>query len=155
MIWSPLFKTLGLCFISILIEAMSATKEGKQWFDGLKRPKYTFPLKVWYLVGAIYYLLFGVVAYRQFASGKTFSDVSIILLVSVMLINGLSNFIAFKYRSLKWFYLIIYPFAMLLFTLILVLWKDDRTSAALCWVYFLWLFYDVYFGYCMWKMNET
>lgn len=154
MIWSALYKTLGLCLISIVIEALSATTEGKQWFDGLKRPKYTFPLRVWYFVGAFYYLLFGVIAYRQFALGKTFSDVSIILLASVMVINGLSNFIAFKFRSLKWFYLIIYPFAIVLFTLIVILWSDDRTSAVLGSVYFLWLFYDVYFGYYVWKMNE-
>lgn len=155
MIGSALFKTLGLCLITILIEAASATKEGKRWFGNLKRPKYTFPLSVWYLVGAIYYLIFGIIAYRQFALGKTFSDGAIILLATVMVINGLSNFIAFKYRSLKWFYLLIYPFAIVLFFLILLLWKDNRTSAAFASVYFLWLFYDVYFGYYMWKMNET
>ena len=33
MIWPALIKTIGLCFVSIIIEAISATKEGK---SGLK-----------------------------------------------------------------------------------------------------------------------
>ena len=36
--WTALFKTIGLCLISILIEAASATKDGKKWFENLKQP---------------------------------------------------------------------------------------------------------------------
>ena len=154
MLWAAILKTFALCGISIIIEAISATKEGKQWFDGLKRPKFSFSLKVWYFVGAIYYLVFGTVAYRQFARGTTFFSASIVLLTVMMLINGLSNFIAFKYRSLKWFYLIIYPFAVLLLALIITLWKNnDKPSAVLASSYLLWLLYDVYWAYNMWKLN--
>ena len=71
-----------------------------------------------------------------------------------MVLNGLGNFIIFKYRSIKWFYLVIYPFALILLTLIIVLWKDDMISASLAFLYFLWLFYDLYYGYNMWKLNE-
>ena len=67
--FTALLKAIGLCLISIVIEAISATKEGKQWFEDLKRPKYSFSLRVWYVVGAFYYIIFGIVAYRQFAIG--------------------------------------------------------------------------------------
>jgi tryptophan-rich sensory protein len=154
MIWSALLKSVALCAISILIEIISATKEGKSWFENLKRPKYSFSFRVWYVVGAVYYIIFGIVAYRQFSLGKSFASLSIILLIAVMVLNGLGNFIIFKYRSIKWFYLVIYPFALVLLTLIVVLWKDDITSASLTFLYFLWLFYDLYYGYNMWKLNE-
>ena len=154
MIWSALIKTIGLCFISIIIEAISATKEGRTWFETLKRPQYSFSFRVWYVVGAIYYVIFGIVAYRQFSIGKSFFSLSVILLIAVMVLNGLGNFIIFKYRSLKWFYLVIYPFALILLTLIIILWKDDMISASLAFLYFLWLFYDLYYGYNMWKLNE-
>jgi len=154
MIWPALIKTIGLCFVSIAIEAISATKEGKTWFESLKRPKYSFSFRIWYVIGAFYYIIFGIVSYRQFLMGKSFSSLSIVLLIMVMLLNGLSNFIIFKYRSIKWFYLVIYPFALILLALIIVLWKDDRTSALLASIYFLWLFYDLYYGYYMWKLNQ-
>lgn len=155
MIWSALVKTIILCGVSILIEAISASKEGKRWFETLKRPKFSFPLTVWYFVGAVYYLIFGLVAYRQFSIGRTFSSTSIVLLAAMMLINGLSNFVVFKYRSIKWFYLIIYPFAFLLLALIILLWEtNDKVSALLSFLYFLWLFYDLYWGHNMWKLNR-
>jgi len=155
MIWPALIKTIGLCLVSIIIEAISATKEGKKWFEGLKRPKYSFSLSVWYVVGAIYYIIFGIVGYRQFSIGKSFTSASILLLITVMLLNGLSNFIIFKYRSIKWFYLLMYPFGLILLALIIMLWKDnDKISADLASLYFLWLFYDLYYGYNLWKLNE-
>src|SRR5215475_569541 len=119
MSWIALFKAFGLCLISVVIEAISATRDGRKWFEGLKRPKYSFPLQAWYIVGGVYYLIFGIIAYRQFASGAKFMAPAIILLFLVMIANGLSNFIIFKYRSVKWFYLIMYPFALLLGALIL------------------------------------
>lgn len=154
MYWSALLKAIGVCLISITVEGISATKEGRQWFESLKRPKYSFSFRVWYFVGAIYYILFGMIAYRQFALGKSFSSISIILLVLVMVINGLSNFILFKFRSIKWFYLIIYPFALLLLVLIIVLYSVDLVSTILASLYFTWLFFDLYYVHSMWKLNE-
>jgi tryptophan-rich sensory protein len=154
MYWSALLKAIGVCLISIAIEGISATREGRQWFESLKRPKYSFSFRVWYFVGAVYYILFGIIAYRQFALGKNFSSISIILLVLVMVINGLSNFILFKFRSIKWFYVIIYPFALLLLILIIVLYSVDMVSTILASLYFTWLFFDLYYVHSMWKLNE-
>lgn len=152
--WTALLKTIGLCLISILIEAISATKEGKLWFDKLKRPKYSFSLRIWYFVGAAYYIIFGIVAYRQFSSNLDIFSTPIILLALVMILNGLGNFIIFKYHSIKWFYLVIYPFGLLLLTLIIVLIPYDKLSAVLASIYFLWLIYDFYYGYHLWKLNS-
>ena len=153
--WTALLKTVALCLISVMIEALSATKEGREWFEQLKRPRYSFSLKVWYVVGAAYYLLFGIVAYRLFARNTPFLSAPVILLVLVMLINGLSNFIAFRYRSMKWFYFIIYPFGALLLALMLVLYSIDAFAAFLVLLYFLWLIYDLYYVYHVWKLNST
>jgi len=154
-IWPALLKTIFLCGISIIIEAVSVTKDGRKWFENLKQPTFSPSFKFWYFVGAVYYFLFGIVAYRQFAMGMSFFSLSIVLLAAVMLINGLSNFIVFKYRSLRWFYLIIYPFALLLLMLLIVLWRShDKISSLLVFLYFLWLLFDLYWGYNIWKLNE-
>lgn len=152
--WPALYKTLGLCLASILIEAASYTKSGKAWFEQLRQPRYSISLKVWYFVGGVYYILFGIIAYRQFSLHGSFFSTSILLLILVMLLNGLGNFIIFKYRSIKWFYLVIYPFGLILLTLIIVLLRNDIISAALASLYFLWLFYDLYYGYRLWKLND-
>lgn len=152
--WPALYKTLALCLISILIEAASYTKSGKTWFEQLRQPRYSISLKVWYFVGAVYYLLFGIVSYRQFRDHGSVISASIILLFLVMLLNGLGNFIIFKYRSVKWFYLVIYPFGLILLSLIIVLLQHDIISAVLASLYFVWLIYDLYYGYWVWKLNE-
>jgi|KBSSwiStaDraftv2_1062776.scaffolds.fasta_scaffold193147_2 tryptophan-rich sensory protein len=153
--WYAFFKTLMLCTISIIVEAISATKSGRQWFEKLRQPNFSPSLKTWYFVGAVYYVLFAIVGYRQFASGASFSSTTIILLAAMMLINGLSNFIVFKYQSLKWFYLIIYPFAVLLVSLIVLLWQDhDYISVILASLYFVWLLFDLNWAYNLWKLNE-
>ncbi len=152
--WTALYKTLGLCLLSILIEAASYTKSGKLWFEHLRQPRYSISLKVWYFVGAIYYILFGVIAYRQFGNGTSFFSAPIILLILIMLLNGLGNFIIFKYRSVKWFYFVIYPFGLILLSFIIILFPNDPVSAGLASLYFLWLFYDIYYGYRLWKLNE-
>ncbi len=141
--------------VSILIEAASYTKSGKAWFEQLRQPRYSISLKVWYFVGAVYYIIFGIVAYRQFRDHASAISTSIILLALVMLLNGLSNFIIFKYRSVKWFYLVIFPFGLILFALIIILFQDDIISAVLASLYFLWLIYDIYYGYWLWKLNKN
>ena len=152
--WTAFLKTIGLCLVSVLIEAVSATKKGRLWFNQLKRPKYSFSLHVWYFVGAVYYIIFGIIAYRQFSRNLNIFSTSIILLALVMILNGLGNFIILKYQSLKWFYLVIYPFGLLLLTLIIVLTGSDKLSALLASIYFLWLIYDLYYGYSIWKLNS-
>jgi len=151
--WTALLKTIALCLVSIVIEALSATKSGKLWFEQLKMPRYSFPLKIWYFVGAVYYIIFGIIAYRQFSIRTNIFSTPIILLVLVMLINGISNFIIFKYHSIKWFYLIVYPFGLLLLALIIVLAPNDKLSTVLASIYFLWLIYDLYYCYNLWKLN--
>jgi tryptophan-rich sensory protein len=153
--WLAFLKTIGLCSISILIEAFSATKSGKLWFEQLEKPKYSFSLSIWYIVGAAYYIIFGIIAFRQFSSHANVISTSIILLALVMILNGLGNFIIFKYHSLKWFYLVIYPFGLLLLTLIIILVPTDKLSASLASVYFLWLIYDLYYGFNLWKLNSN
>lgn len=151
--WTALYKTIGLCLVSILIEAASYTKEGKRWFQVLNKPQYSFSISVWYFVGAVYYILFGIIAYRLFKDASDRS-VQISLLVIIMVLNGVGNFILFKYRSTKWFYLVIYPFGLILLTFIILLFPNDITSTALSSIYFVWLIYDLYYAYWLWKLND-
>jgi tryptophan-rich sensory protein len=151
--WIVLLKTFALCLMSIIIEGFSATKGGRRWFENLIQPRVAFPLYVWYIIGVIYYILCGIIAYRLFhRSGASFTP-EIILLTVIMIINALTNFILFNYRSLKWFYVVLYPFTGLFTAFILVLLRSDPVSAALAGVYACWLVYDLYYFRRLWKLN--
>ena len=152
--WTALFKTIGLCLISIVIEAASATKDGKKWFENLKQPSISFPFSVWYLVGGLYYIICGVIAYRTFHTSETVFSLPIILLALMMLTNGLTNFVLFKLQSLKMFYWALYPFLLLFISLMVLLFPNDKVSFWIASLYLLWLCYDLYYFRALWKANE-
>ena len=152
--WTALLKTIGLCLISIIIEAISATKEGKSWFENLQQPKFAFAFSFWYVVGGLYYLICAFIAYRQFHLYSEILSTPIILLTLIMIINGLTNFILFKFRSLKMFYWVLLPFTLLFVGLILSLYQTDLISAGLAVIYLLWLCYDIYYFRMLWKLNK-
>ena len=152
--WVALLKTVGLCLISIIIEAVSATKDGKKWFENLRQPKYSFSFSFWYVIGGLYYIICGIIAYRQFHSSTDIFTLPIILLTTIMVINGLTNFILFKFRSLKMFYIILYPFIALFIGLIIVLLQTDKVSVGLASIYLAWLVYDLYYFLNLWRLNK-
>lgn len=152
--WAALLKTFGLCLVSIIIEVASYSKKGKTWFENLRQPRYSFPFSFWYVVGGLYYVLFGIIAYKQFHFATKIFTLPIILLTLMMVINGLSNFILFKYRSLKWFSWVFFPFTILLIWLVIILFQTDKISAALAGIYLLWLGYDLYYFISLLKLNK-
>lgn len=153
--WIALLKTIGLCFISIIIEAVSATKVGKKWFENLQQPKYSFSFSFWYVIGGLYYIICGVIAYRQFHNSTDIVNLPIILLAILMVINGLTNVILFKFRSLKIFYIVLYPFIALFIGLIIALLQTDKISAGLASIYLVWLVYDLYYFLNLWRLNTN
>ena len=152
--WTAFLYTALLCFISIIIEGVSATKDGKQWFESLKQPKASFPFSFWYVVGGLYYLICGVIAYRQFANSDMIFSTPIIILAVIMFFNGATNFILFRYKSLKTFYGILYPFAILFAVLVYLLAQQDILSASFALIYLVWLVYDLYYFFNLWKLNS-
>ena len=151
--WLALSKTLALCLLSIILELFSYSKKGKAWFESLRQPKYSFPFSVWYLVGGLYYIICGIVAYRQFHHSTQIFTAPIILLASMMVLNGLPNFILFKLHSLKLFKWTFIPFIIVFIWLMIVLVHTDKISAGVAGIYFLWLGYDIYYFFELVKLN--
>ncbi len=152
--WIAILKVLGLCLISIIIEVISASKEGKKWFVNLKQPKYSFPFSIWFFIGGLYYVIFGLIAYRQFHTSLVSFTFPVILLILIMLMNGFTNFILFKFRLLKTFYIVLYPFTLLVIGLIIALFQIDKVAVILASIYLIWLSYDLYYFFELWKINN-
>jgi len=145
-----------ICIVSVIFEALGASKAGKQWFESLQQPKLSFPFWVWYIIGGLYYLMCGIIAYRIFVRHEHQNFLlAFILLVAMMFINGVTNFILFKWRSIRAFYFSIYPFSIITICLFIILLKVDVTSAWVLFPYIIWLIYDIYYFHFLWKLNHA
>lgn len=151
----PLFQTLTLCLAFILFESVGATKKGRVWFDGLKRPKYSPAIAAWYFISGLHYIICGIVGYRLFlSSGKSSFVFSFFLLVVMMIIYGLSNIFLFRLRSLSLSLFAIFLVAILTAILCLRLLYFDRISFFILSPYLIWSFYNIFYCYCLRKLNS-
>jgi len=153
--WTAILKTIGLCLISIIIEAIPATKDGKKWFESLKQPRFALPFHVWYFIGGLYYIICGTIAYRLFQNQESSHfNLTLGLLILMMLGNALPNFYLFKQKSVRKFYLSGIPFSIFLTALYFQLLRVDIFSSWVLFPYFIWLIYDFYYFHNLLKLNR-
>ena len=128
---------------------------GLEWYAGLAKPRFLVPLRVFYLVGSLYYVLVAVVIYRVLAriEDPRGRAVSFGLTVSVLLLNELWNYGFFGLRSTLAGFLGILGFLALLTALIAALRRYERFSAVLLVPYYLWVLYDLAWTYGLWRLN--
>jgi benzodiazapine receptor len=152
--YSALFYTIIFCLVSVLIEAIGTTKSGKIWFENLEKPSFSLPFTVWYLVGGLYYLICGIIAYRLFVIPDA-DFLRLFPLGLMMLANGIGNYLLFRLKSLFWFYISLFPFALILIILFLQLLQIDKISSWVLLPYMIWLIYDFYYLHALWKLNRN
>ena len=105
---------------------------GKPWF--------LVPLRGFYLVGVLYYILFAVVLYRVLVHVENRRERMrcLPLVISVMLLNELWNYGFFGLRSTLAGFLGIVVFLVPLTALIVVLFRYERRSWQVLVPYYLW-----------------
>ena len=153
--YTALVQAIGLCLVSVLIEAAGTTKSGKAWLENLKKPRLSLPFTVWYLVGGLYYIICGTIAYRLFAIPGEGVVMRLLPLGLMMLANGAGNFLLFRLRSLAGFYYSLFPFTVIILILYFQLLSIDIISSWVLLPYMLWLVYDFYYLHALWKLNES
>ena len=60
----PFLAAVALPVLFAVFGAALVGGSGLDWFAGLTKPRFLVPLRVFYLVGALYYVLVAVVPYR-------------------------------------------------------------------------------------------
>ena len=151
----PLLAAVALPVLFAVFGTALVGGSGLEWYEGLAKPPFLVPLRVFYLVGALYYVLFAVVVYRVLArvedpQGRA---ISLGLTVSVMLLNELWNYGFFGLHSTLAGFLGIAMFVALLTPLVAVLLRYERFSAVLLVPYYLWVLYDLAWTYELWRLN--
>jgi tryptophan-rich sensory protein len=124
----PLLAAVALPVLFAVFGAALVGGSGLEWFVGLAKPRFLVPLRVFYLVGALYHVLAAVVLYRILAriDDPRGRAISFGLSVGVLLLNELWNYGFFGLRSTLAGFLGIVMFLALLTTLIAALLRYER-----------------------------
>ena len=151
----PLLAAVALPVLFAVFGTVLVGGSGLEWYERLKKPGVLVPLGIFYLLGALYYVLFAVVLYRVLSRVGDAREraISLGLALGVMLLNELWNYAFFGLRSTLAGFLGIAVFLALLTALVAVLLRYERFSAMLLVPYYLWVLYDLAWNYELWRLN--
>ncbi len=151
----PLLAAVALPVVVAVFGTVLVGRSGLEWYEELKKPGFLVPLGIFYLVGALYSVLFAVVLYRVLScvGDPRGMALSLGLALGVMLLNELWNYAFFGLRSTLAGFLGIVVFLALLTALMAALRRYERFSAVLLVPYYLWVLYDLAWTYELWRLN--
>ena len=151
----PLLAAVALPVLFAVFGTVLVGGSGLDWYEGLAKPWFLVPLRAFYLVGSLYYVLTAVVLYRVLAriEDPRGRILSFGLTLGVMLLNELWNYAFFGLRSTLAGFLGILVFLALLTALVAALRRYERFSAGLLVPYYAWVLYDVAWTYQLWRLN--
>jgi tryptophan-rich sensory protein len=154
---SAILISLGICVISAVLEGVFAGKNVKSFFAKLQFPSYSAPLRVWYIIGVVYYVICFFILYRIFRydGDGSIKYVALTLLLVMMGVNAFWNYVFFRAQNLflSFFAFAFYPFIAI--ALFICLLQFDEMAAWSIVPYFVYLIYAVRWGYRLWKLNPN
>jgi len=153
----PLLAAVALPVLFAVLGTALVGGSGLGWYAGLAKPWFLVPLRVFYLVGSLYYMLAAVVLYRVLAriDDPRGRAISFGLSVGVLLLNELWNYGFFGLRSTLAGFLGMAVFLAALTVLIAALRRYERFLAGLLIPYYVWVLYDLAWTYALWRLNGT
>ena len=146
-----------LCATAAVLEGVCAGKNVRAFFNTLCFPRYSAPLWVWSIIGALYYATFGFVVFRLLtvAWPSFLARVTMALIVVMMFANGLTNLVIFRARNLYVSYVIGCVFAGLDVLLAVLVLRLDNVAALTLVPYLAYRVYAVWWGRAMALLNPT
>ena len=152
----PLLAAIAICVLFTLFGNALIGESLGTWYETLDKPWFLIPLWAFYIVGAVYYILFATVLYRilvhvQNRRGRV---TALALTVSVLFVNELWNYVFFGLESTLVGFLGIVVFLLPVTALVLALRKYERFSAGLVAIYWIWVLYDLAWTFALWRLNS-
>jgi translocator protein len=153
----PLLVALAICVLFALFGNALIGESLSNWYAELDKPWFLVPLWVFYIAGAVYYVLFATVLYRILVhvDDRRRRVTALALTVSVLFLNELWNYLFFGLESTLAGLLGIAVFLVPLTALVVALRKYEQFSAGLVAVYWMWVLYDLAWTYQLWRLNST
>ncbi len=152
----PLLVAIAICVLFALFGGALVGESLGTWYDTLDKPWFLVPLWAFYIVGAVYYVLFATVLYRILVhvDDRVGRATSLALTTSVLFLNELWNYGFFGLESTLVGFLGIVVFLVPLTALVVTLRKYERFSAGLVAIYWIWVLYDLAWTYALWRLNS-
>jgi translocator protein len=150
-----LLVSVTTCVLFALFGAALVGESLGSWYGALDKPWFLVPLWVFYIVGAVYYVLFATVLYRilVYVEDRGGKASSLTLTICVLFLNELWNYGFFGLQSTLVGFLGIAVFLAPLTMLFLALRKHERFSAGLIAAYWVWVLYDLAWTFALWRLN--
>jgi tryptophan-rich sensory protein len=147
--------SIGICILAAALEGACAGKNVKSFYSELRFPRYSAPLWVWGIIGALYYVIFWFVLYRllRLDSSSALRYFALALISFMMVVNALTNYVIFRARDLRLSFIIGNLFPVMDITLFICLIWLDRIAAWSLIPYLLYRIYAIWWGYGLWKLN--
>ncbi|MFP5260336.1 MAG: tryptophan-rich sensory protein [Blastocatellia bacterium] len=97
----PSSISIGACAIAATIEGVCAGRNVRAFFLQLRFPPFSAPLRVWSIIGALYYAIFCFVISRllRLEDDSTLRQVALALILFMMIVNALTNYVIFRARN--------------------------------------------------------
>ncbi|NBI29880.1 TspO/MBR family protein [Chengkuizengella marina] len=125
------------------------------WYAQLNKPWYLVPLWFFIIVGILYYIMGGIILYRQinrFTESKLRKNA--LTLTLIMLIgNELWNYLFFGLESIFLGFISLFPFILIVSLLAIILKKMDVFSFKILLPYIFWLIYDLIWTFGLYMQN--
>lgn len=151
----PLLIALTACALFAFLGSTLVGGSLEGWYEALDKPWFLVPLWVFYLVGALYYIIGITILYRilvHVEEGRA-RLTCLSLTLGVLLANELWNYAFFGLRSTLAGFVGIALFLVPLTALVFTLYSYERFSARLLSPYYLWVLYDLVWTYELWRLN--
>ena len=145
-----------LCVTVAVLEGVCAGKDVRAFFQTLRFPRYSAPLWVWSIIGAVYYGIFGFVTFRMLSAVPPSlpARATLALIVAMMVGNALSNLVIFRARNLHLSDMIGRVFGGLDVILAISLVRLDTVAARVLLPYLVYRIYAVWWGRALAELNR-
>jgi tryptophan-rich sensory protein len=151
----PLLVSVVVCLALAVVGNAWAGDALKTWYPQLVKPRLLPPLWGFIVVGLVVYIAEGIALYRLLVHIDTLEGriVSVTALLVVMVGNEAWNYAFFGLRSTLAALVGIVAFAAPLTILMVALFCYEPVSGWLLAPYCLWVAYDVWWVYQLWRLN--
>lgn len=148
--------SIVVCLSAAALEGVCAGKNVKTYFAKLKWPRYAAPLWVWYIIGAVYYVIFFFVFFRllRLEKDSILKIATVALVLFMMVANALWNYVFFRAQNLFAAFMTGSVAPILDLTLFICLIQLDKTAAWALIPYLIYRLYAVWWGYELWRLNR-
>jgi len=150
------WAAVALCAVAAALEGVCAGRNVRAFFETLRFPRYSAPLWVWSIIGAVYYAIFGFVVFRLLSTPPPAALVvaALTLIVAMMIGNALANLVIFRARNLHLSYVIGWIFAGLDVLLVSLVVRVEFVAATILLPYLVYRVYAVWWGHALAKLNS-